>query len=35
MENIINGDSEYLQQLSDSRIFNDKMDEETTLDDFN
>jgi hypothetical protein len=35
MENIINGDSEYLQQLSDSCIFNDKMDEETTLDDFN
>jgi hypothetical protein len=36
MDSVINGDSdEFLQQLSDSSIFNDKMDEETTLDDFN
>jgi hypothetical protein len=34
ISDVINGDSEYLQQLSDSRIFNDEMDETTTLVDF-
>ncbi len=31
---IVHGDSEYFQQLSDTRIFNDRMDDGTTLDDY-
>lgn len=34
IRNIVHGDNEYLQHIKDTRVFNDKMDTGTTLDDF-